>query len=385
MRVRFSKTILIILAIALLISAAAAWNYIKGREPADRLVLSGTVEADEIHVGSKVGGRVASVLVKEGQAIRQGEPLIRFEGRDLEPRRQDAVAAVAAAEANLQKMQSLSRPEEVAEARAEAEAARITLELARNGPRTQETEAARAELQATQADYEVARLNLARLEELARGGVASRQDYDNAKGNFDRARARSEAARQRLDLLESGTRREEIERAERQYRQAAARQRLVEEGARKEDIAAAQSQLERARAALQAVETQIAELEVTAPADAFVEVLEVRPGDLINANAPVATLVETGRLWVRVYVPEPELGHVRLGKEVTASVDTFSNETFRGRVEQIASRGEFTPRNVQTREERTHQVFGVRVRLEDGAHKLRAGMAADVVIPKTED
>jgi multidrug resistance efflux pump len=213
MSAKFNKTIFIVLAMALLISAAAAWGYLIGREPANRLVLSGTLEADEIRVGSKVGGRVASVLVEEGQAVKQGEAIIRFEGRDLEPMRQDAVAAVAQAEANLQKMQSLSRPEEVAEARAEAEAAKSSLELARNGPRPQETEAARAELRATQADYEVARLNLERLEELARSGVASRQDYDNAKGNFDRARARSEAAGQRLDLLLSGTRREEIERA----------------------------------------------------------------------------------------------------------------------------------------------------------------------------
>ncbi|HKG21019.1 MAG TPA: efflux RND transporter periplasmic adaptor subunit, partial [Blastocatellia bacterium] len=290
--------------------------------------------------------------------------------------------AIAQAEANLQKMENLSRPQEVAEARAQAESAWMSLELARNGPRRQETDAARAELQATQADYEVARLNLARIEELTRGGVASRQDYDNAKGSFDRAVAQREAARQKLDMLVSGTRREEIERAERQYRQAAARRKLVEEGARKEDIAAARAQLERARAALQVIETQMAELEVTAPADAFVEVLQVRPGDLINANSPVATLVEVDRIWVRVYVPEPELGHVQLGKEVRATVDTFANESFRGWVEQVASRGEFTPRNVQTREERTHQVFGVRVRLDNSGHSLRAGMAADVTIPK---
>lgn len=376
------KPIFIVLAVVLLLSIAAAWKYLSGREPANRLVLSGTVEADEIHVGSKVGGRVASVLIKEGQQVRQGEALIRFESRDLEPRRQDAIAALAEAESNLKKMEHLSRPEEVAEARAEEESAFMSLELARNGPRPQEIDAARAELQATQADYEVARLNMARLEELTRSGVASQQDYDNARGSFDRAAARREAARQRLDVLLAGTRREEIERAERQFRRASARRKLVEEGARAEDIAAARARLERARAALQTIETQLAELEVIAPADAFVEVLEVRPGDLINANAPVATLVEVDRLWVRVYVPEPELGYVQLGKEVTASVDTFANESFRGQVEQVASRGEFTPRNVQTREERAHQVFGVRIRLDNSAHKLRAGMAADVTIMK---
>ena len=153
-------------------------------------------------------------------------------------------------------------------------------------------------------------------------------------------------------------------------------------GSRKEDIAAARAQLERARAALQQIDTQLGELEVKAPADAFIEVLRVRPGDLINPSAPVATLVELDRLWVRVYVPEPELGHAQLGKDVTIKVDTYSNETFKGTIEQVASRGEFTPRNVQTRSEREHQVFAVRVRIDNSSHRLRAGMAADVSIMK---
>ena len=133
---------------------------------------------------------------------------------------------------------------------------------------------------------------------------------------------------------------------------------------------------------MQQIDTQMSELEVKAPADAFVEVMQVRPGDMIAPNAPVATLVEVDRLWVRVYVPEPELGHVQLGKEVSVTVDTFGDEPFNGHIEQISTRGEFTPRNVQTREERTHQVFSVRVRMDNGAKRLRAGMAADVTITR---
>ncbi len=381
MQGRFQKTVIVVIAAFAIVASAAAWKYLSGREAGDRLVLSGTVEADQIHVGSKVGGRVAEVLVKEGQAVKPGEPLIRFESYDLDAKRADAVAAIQQAEANLQKMLHLARPEEVAEARAQAEAARASAELARNGPRQQEVEAARAELQAADADYEISRLSLARIENLSRNGVASAQDYDNAKAAFDRAAARRDASRQRLELLRAGTRKEELARAERQYQQALARLRLVEAGARSEDIADAQAQLERARAALQTIDTQMAELEVKSPADAFVEVFQVRPGDLINANATVATLVELDRLWVRVFVPEPELGHVQLDKEVAITVDSFP-DVFRGRVEHISSRGEFTPRNVQTREERAHQVFGVRVRVDNSARKLHAGMAADVAITK---
>ena len=366
----------------LLLGAAAAWKYFNGRASADKLVLSGTIEADEIHVGSKVGGRISAVLVNEGQEVHQGQPLIRFDRYDLDAKHADAVAAVAQAEATLEKTLKWFRPEEVAAARAQAEAAWMTYEQARNGPRKEEIDARRADVAAADADYEVAKATLTRTEKLVSNGVQSQQEYDNAKSAYDRAGARREAARQQLALLLAGTRKEEIDRAERLYRQAAANRELVERGARKEDIDGARAQLERARAALKQIEVQLGELEVISPANAFVEVLQVRPGELINPNSPVATLVEVDRLWVRVYVPEPEKGNVQLGKEVSVGVDTFPGEKFRGRIEEIASRGEFTPRNVQTRDEREHQVFGLRVRLENPGRRLSAGMAADVTIPK---
>ena len=366
----------------LLLGIAAAWKYLSGRASADTLVLSGTIEADEIHVGSKVGGRIAAVLVEEGKEVKQGEPLIRFDRYDLDAKHADAVAAVAQADANLQKTLRWFRPEEIAAARAQAEAAWMAYEQARNGPRKEEIDAARADLEAADADYEVAKVTLARTAKLVSNGVQSQQEYDNAKSVYDRAGARREAARQRLDLLRAGTRREEIDRADRLFKQAAANRALVEHGARKEDIDTARAQLERSRAALKQIEVQLGELEVAAPADAVVEVLRVRPGELINPNSPVATLVEVDRLWVRVYVPEPEKGNVQLGKEVSVEVDSFRGVRFHGRIEEIASRGEFTPRNIQTRDERAHQVFGLRVRLDNSQRKLSAGMAADVTIPK---
>jgi multidrug resistance efflux pump len=378
----FRRTILFGVVFLLLLGAAAAWKYFNGRASADKLVLSGTIEADEIHVGSKVGGRIIEVLVNEGQEVHQGQPLIRFDRYDFDAKHSDAVAAVAQAEATLEKAVNGSRPEEVAAARAQAEAAWMSYQEALNGPRKPEIDAARADVAAADADYEVAKATLSRTGKLVENGVQSQQEYDNAKSAYDRAVAKREAARHKLELLQAGTREEEIERAKRLFKQADANRALVERGTRKEDIDNARAQLERARAALKQIEVQLGEMEVTAPANAFVEVLQVRPGELINPNAPVATLVEVDRLWVRVYVPEPEKGNVQLGKEVSVGVDTFPGEHFRGRIEEIASRGEFTPRNVQTRDERDHQVFGLRVRLDNPGRRLSAGMAADVTIPK---
>jgi multidrug resistance efflux pump len=296
MKSSFRKILIAGIVILLLSGAVITWRYVSARKPANQLALSGTIEADEIHVGSKVSGRIAAVLVKEGQEIRQGQAIIRFESYDFDAKHSDAIAAIAMAEANLQKLQAGNRPEEIQEARAQAEAARANVELARNGARRQEIDAARAELDAANADYEVAKSNFARIEQLSRDGISSRQDYDNAKAALDRAKGRRDATKQQLDLLLAGTRSEEIQRAEKQYQQARARQQLMEKGARKEDIDAAVSQVTRARAALQQIETQMNELEVKSPADAFIEVLQVRPGDLIAPNAPVATLVELDRI-----------------------------------------------------------------------------------------
>src|SRR6266568_2458778 len=152
---RFRTTIILSLLFLMLLGVAAAWKYLSGRASTDKLVLSGTIEADEIHVGSKVSGRIEAVLVKEGQEVKQGEPIIRFDRYDLDAKHADAVAAVAEAEANLQKNLRWSRPEEIAAARAQAEAAWMNYQLARNGPRKQEIDAARAELRAAEADYEV--------------------------------------------------------------------------------------------------------------------------------------------------------------------------------------------------------------------------------------
>ena len=108
------------------------------------------------------------------------------------------------------------------------------------------------------------------------------------------------------------------------------------------------------------------------------EVLDVRPGDLIAPNTPVATLLERDQVYIRIYIPETEIGRVRLGQQAEVRVDSFPNTAFNGVVEQINQQAEFLPRNVQTREERVHQVFGVKVRIDDPSNQVRAGMAADI-------
>ena len=185
------------------------------------------------------------------------------------------------------------------------------------------------------------------------------------------ALAQKQNSQHKLDELQRGYRPEEIASAEARYHQTQAALEMYERGTRREDIDAA-------KAALGYDEARFRERQVLAPAAATVEVLDVRPGDLIPPNTPVATLLERDQIYIRIYIPETVIGQVHVGQKAEIRVDSFPNQTFNGVVEQINQQAEFLPRNVQTREERVHQVFGVKVRIDDPSHHILAGMAADV-------
>ena len=151
--------------------------------------------------------------------------------------------------------------------------------------------------------------------------------------------------------------------------------------AQEKAVEGAQMRVAQARANLAQIETHLNEMKVVAPGDSVLEILSVKVGDVLAPNREVATLIVPSYLWVRVYVPQPWLGHIKLGDEVRVRVDSFRDDEFKGVVEQISRQAEFTPRNVQTVEDRIRQVFGVKVRLENREEKLRAGMSADVTFP----
>jgi len=154
--------------------------------------------------------------------------------------------------------------------------------------------------------------------------------------------------------------------------------------AQEKNVAAAKMRIAQARAQLADIDAQLAEMQVVAPSDSILEVLSVKVGDVLPGNREVATLLLPQHLWVRVYVPEPWLGLIKVGDHVRVRVDAFPGKDFDGVVEQINRQAEFTPRNVQTVADRIKQVFGVKIRLPSDEEKLRAGMAADVYFPNVK-
>ena len=357
---------------------AAIWIVIAWLQSRAAQAYSGTVETREIEIGSKIGGRVLAVPVEEGQRVPAGSLLVRFECDELKAQRAQAAAQVTEAQADLDRMLRGNRPEEIQQAVATAHAQAAAFEEARNGPRTEELRQAQADYAAAQADSVDADTYFHRMEKLIAGDIISRQQFDDARDKRDAARERAESARQRLALLQAGTRPEDLHAAEARYHQAEAAAILARKGFRREDIDAARGRLAQAQGHVAELDARLREAELLAPADAVIEIVSIRPGDLVPANQIVVTMQEASQLWVKVWVPETRLSRIRLGQHANVRVEGFSQH-FTGSVQQIATQGEFLPRNVQTTDDREHLVFGVKVHVANPDGILKSGMSATVL------
>ena len=286
-------------AVVLLIVLWSVYSIVQRQH---RFEYSGTVETREIQIGSKIGGRVTNVFVEEGQSVKAGTILVRFECDELKAQRAQAAAQVAQSQADLDRMLRGNRPEEIAEAEATASAQKAAFEAAQNGPRKQEIDQAQADLAAAQADAINAEAFYRRMEKLVATDTISRQQFDDARDKRDAATQRAESARQRLALLQAGTRPEDLRSAQARFAQAQSAAVLARKGFRKEDIAAARGKLAQAQSSVAELDARLKEAELIAPADATVEVVSIRPGDLVPAGRIVVTMLEPSQLWVKVYL-----------------------------------------------------------------------------------
>ena len=291
------------------------------------LSASGTVEATEARIGFQASGRIETIGAREGDAVKAGAVLAELDRAETEARRQQASAQAAAARAFLRELERGSRPEEIAQGRAALAAA---AERVRDAQR---------DLDRTKALFE--------------GGAVSREALDKARLTLDLAQSQHDQAREQVTILETGPRREKID--------------------------AQRAQFAQAEAAVRVIEATLAAMTIRAPFDGVVTVRHREPGEIVAAGSPVLTIMNPDDRWVRIYVPETRIGAVRVGQAATITTDTFPEKTYRGEVSVIATEAEFTPKTVQTTEERVKLVYAVKVRVTgDPARDLKPGMPADV-------
>lgn len=368
---------------ALLLAVAGSgvgyfWRF--GKQPTE-LRLPGTVETQEVRLSSRVGGRVTKVLVEEGDVLEPGQAFVELEMPELDSQRAHLSAQVSAAEAMLRKLENGPRKEEIAAAQASVKAAEARVARMQKGYREEEKARAQAELESWQADLENARQELSRERSLLDKNATTMAVYDAAVAKYNRLQAQVNSAAANVQMMQSGYRVEDIAESVAELDRLQANLDLLEAGTRQEDLDQAKAELEGLKAQIAELDVKRAERTVVAPERAIVEILSVRPGDIVAPNQPVARVLRAGDLWVKAYISEVELGRIKLGQQVQVTIDTYPGKRFQGEVVYIASAAEFTPRNVQTIDERRHQVFGLKVRVDDPQGVFKSGMAADVHLP----
>jgi len=318
----------IIIPIVLVAAAALALRYtLFGGNRSGNVDASGTVEATEAQLGFQSAGRIETIRVHEGDRVREGDTLAWLDRAELMARRTQAVAQAEAARALLSELQTGSRSEEVVQAQQALQAANDRL-----------------------AD---AQRELERTRRLFEAGALSQEQYDKARLQVDVLTSQQSQAQQQSQMVTTGPRRERIE-------------------AQRATVASAE-------ALVHQIDATLANAVVRAPFSGVVTVKDREEGETVGAGAPVLTIMNMDDRWVRIYVPETRVGALHLGDTASITADTYPDRHYRGQVSFIASQAEFTPRNVQTQEERVKLVYAVKVRItQDSTYDLKPGLPADV-------
>ncbi|MDH3256938.1 MAG: efflux RND transporter periplasmic adaptor subunit [Nitrospinota bacterium] len=379
------KMIAKILVLVLLIGGGY-WAYtryakpVKLPVPVNAIRISGNIEVTDAQLGFKIPGLVVERKVDEGEVVKQGQLIARLESSDLAQEVELRQSEVNAAQATLNELLAGSRPEEIKEAEAAVEHAQAHVDELLAGSRPQEIASAKAEVASAQAERDNYQLEFDRQKKLFEKGVVSEEAFKKAKTNLEVARAKLREMKEKLKLTQEGPRREEIERAKADLRQAQERLTLVRKGPRQETIDQARARLEQAKATLRLAQTKLGYATMISPMPGVVLSKNIEPGEFVSPGTPVVTIGNLQDIWLRGYINETDLGRVKLNQNVNVWVDTFPDKVYEGTVTFIASKAEFTPKNVQTQKERVKLVYRVKVSIDNPEMELKPGMPADADI-----
>jgi len=319
-----------VILVVLTIGIGGYW-WLKSSQGAS-VTATGTVEATTVKINARTAGIIEQMLVSEGDQVKAGQLLAEMVRSDLTAQRERDAMAVTAAEARWQDLINGPRAQELTEAAAAVEQARISV---------------------TQAEADLVRAG-----SLAAQGALPTQALEQTQNA--------------LSLREE------------QLRAAQARMQNLQAGSREQSIAAAWAELERNKAVLKASDALLADLKLASPLSGSVLERYFEPGEFAPLGAALYQVADLNNLWVKVFIPTDELPAIKVGNDVTCTV-TGSQKSFKGRVEKINAQGEYTPKTIQTKNERANVVYGVKVTLVNSEGVLKPGMPIDVVFTGASD
>jgi HlyD family secretion protein len=385
------KKIIPILLLLLIVTAGVLLSGLFKKQDPNRIHLSGNIELTQVDISFKVPGRLIALNVKEGDRVAAGALIAQLDQTSTLRARSQQQAGVASANGQLAQIltaiqyQREQIENELTLRRAELRAAESQLADLVAGSRPQEITQARAALDDARTWHQQASEDWARAETLFKNEDISRAQYDQFRARFESTRQTVRQAEQRLALVEEGPRAQQIETARAQVERARAAIKLAETNRlelkrREQEIAVRKAEIERAKAGVSMIDAQLDDTTVTSPINGVVLVKSAEAGEVLAAGATVVTIGDLDRPWLRAFIGEKDLGRIKLGGKVKLTTDSYPGKVYWGRISFIASEAEFTPKQIQTADERVKLVYKIKIDVENPNQELKSNMPVDAEI-----
>jgi len=384
------------LAITALISLAANGAGLAScgwfrRDTADRISLSGNIELTQVNIAFKVSGKLAELPIEEGVEVRKGSVVGRLDAVQLQQQRHRDSASVTLAETQFTQQltaieyQKAAVSADVELCQAALKQAEARLEQLLAGSRKQEIEQARAAAEEAHTQRALAKEDWTRAQTLYKNDDISASQYDQFRTRSEATSAALKRAEEQLALVIEGPRKEDIAAARAQVEQARASLRLAEAARldlkrREQELESRRAQIEQAKAQLGITDAQLDDTVAVSPVNGVILVKSAEAGEILAAGTTIATIGEMERPWLRGYINERDLGRVKLGAKVKVTTDSAPGKVYWGRVSFISSEAEFTPKQIQTPEERVKLVYRIKVEVDNPNRELKLNMPADAEI-----
>jgi HlyD family secretion protein len=385
------KRMCVVLCAASLLAAAfsscGTWRSV----PPESLKLYGNIELTQVDMAFKIPGKMIELKVDEGDNVQKGMTLARLDTLQLDSQKNRDRAALVAAETQIPQLetsierQKASLAAEMDLRRAQLAQAQARLDELLAGSREQEIRQARAMVEEAQSQHQQAAQDWERAQILHKNDDISTSQFDQYRMRFDATAAALRQSQEQLSLVVAGPRKEEIDGARAQVDQARANLQLTEASRlelrrMEQELQTRHAQVEQARAQVAVMDAQLADSVATSPVDGVVLVKSSEAGEILAAGTTFVTIGESDRPWLRAYIGEQDLGRVMLGAKVKVTTDSYPGKVYWGRVTFISSEAEFTPKQIQTPEERVKLVYRVKIEVENPQHELKLNMPAEAEI-----
>lgn len=368
----------------------ALWRFVlSGNGPEDSLRLSGNIELTEIEISFKLPGRLVEITADEGDAVTAGQVLARMDSAELQAQQDREIAGVQSAQSALTQLhtaidwQAATVSGDIDLKRADLAAAQSRLKELETGSRPQEIGNARAALDQARAENDLAQHDWRRAQQLIKAEDISTAQFEAFRTRAQAAAAAMKRAEETYALVKEGPRRETIDQARANLQRAQAALRIAEANRidlerRREEVLLRRAEIERAQANARLLKVQLGDRTIASPASGVILSRNAEPGEVLPAGSSVLTLGDIDHPTVRCYINERDLGRVKIGQPAAVTTDSFPGKRYMGRVSFISSEAEFTPKQIQTEEERVKLVYRIKVEIENPNRELKSNMPVEV-------